>query len=151
MGMEPCGSGVLASLRMLLSSTFRASGWLLVALLALSCGGDDDPGGGRADLGLDPQEEVRLERAMTTLETASKRVRGEVLRTCDKWRHIDRPCVENEIRREQLDCWLSVGLARWDAAQRKGMGPFGGDRAVMRVQNSCLEKRRWRKIERSPF
>ncbi len=144
--MEPCGSGVLASPLMSFRTPLRAAGLLLPTLLALSCGGEHDPGGR-----MDPEEEARLERAMTTLQTTTHRVRGEVLRTCDKWRHLDRPCVENEIRKEQLDCWLSEGLKRWESAQRQGMGPFGGDRAVMRVQNLCLEKRRWRKIERSTF
>jgi hypothetical protein len=120
---------------------------LVVALLAVACGGSEEPQGSP----MDAEEDARLERAMASLDDASDRVRAEVLRTCDKWRHLDRPCVENEVRRDQLDCWLAEGLAKWKNAMKRGMGPFGGDRTTMRVQNLCMEKRRWRKIERSKF
>lgn len=131
------------------SAMHRCRSAILLAALALvpGCGGEEQAGPSAADA----DESLRLERAMETLDTASQRVRGEVLRTCDKWRHLDRPCVENEIRKEQLDCWLTDGLARWKHAQKRNMGPFGGDRVTMRVQNLCLETRRWRKIEKSRF
>lgn len=143
--VEPRGSGVLASPAM---HRFTAPVALLPALLALACGSGE---GSSPPSRLDADESIRLERAMATLETASRRVRAEVLRTCDKWHHLDRPCVENEIRREQLDCWLTDGLRRWKGAQKRGLGPFSGDRVTMRVQNLCVERRRWRKIEKSPF
>ena len=145
--MEPNGSGVLASPRMRVPTLLLVAGLGLVGLLAISCGGQGESPGGN----MDREEDLRLERSMASLDTVSQRVRAEVLRTCDKWRHLDRPCVENEIRRDQLDCWLEDGLPRWETAQKRGMGPFGGDRTVMRIQNLCLEKRRWRKLQRSVF
>lgn len=113
----------------------------LLVLLA-ACGNDT------GEPVVDAEESARLERALATLDSTSERVRREVLRTCDKWHQVDRPCVENAIRRDQLDCWLEAGLRRWQFAQKKNMGPFGGDRVTMIAQNVCLQKRRWRKIHR---
>jgi hypothetical protein len=115
---------------------------LLLLLLLAAC---------REDSGepvVDAEESARLDRALATLDSTSERVRREVLRTCDKWHQPGHSCVENAIRRDQLDCWLEAGLRRWQFAQKKNMGPFGGDRVTMIAQNACLQKRRWRKVHR---
>ena len=127
----------------------QGSGVAALALglgLAFACAREEPPAPPA-----DPGEAARLEAAFQSLEGATQRVRGEVLRTCDKWRHKDRPCVENEVRREQLLCWAEEGQLRWEHAQKRGLGPYSGDRAVMRVQNLCMEKRGWRKAQRSTF
>jgi hypothetical protein len=114
--------------------------------LALACAREEAPASPA-----DPAESARLEAALQSLEGTTQRVRGEVLRTCDKWRHRDRPCVENEVRRAQLLCWAEEGRPRWEHAQKRGLGPYSGDRAVMRVQNLCMGKQGWRKTQRSTF
>jgi len=118
----------------------------LILGLSIACGpGSEEPA-------VDAEESARLDRAIRTLETvSSERVRKEVLRTCDKWHIPDRPCIENAIRRDQLSCWLEAGLPRWQGAQKRGMGPWGGDKATMNSQNVCLQKLGWRKLKRSDF
>ena len=112
-------------------------------MLALACGqGSDAPK-------LDPEESARLDAALASLDDASERVRKEVLRTCDKWKRKDRPCSENLIRREQLECWLESGSIGWATAQRKGSGPYSGDRRAMGAQNVCLGRRGWKKVEKN--
>jgi len=130
-------------------SPLHLATFTLVAALWAGCGsgGEEAPAAPR----IDPEQAARLEQAMHSLETASKRVRGEVLRTCDKWRHIDTECVEEEIRIVQLECWLEAGLARWQSAQKRGLGPYSGDRVTMMVHNLCVEQRRYRKTEKWKF
>lgn len=120
----------------------------VLAALALACAAEEEqPVEATPDY--EAAESARFEEAMVSLRTVSKRVRAEVLRTCDKWKHVDRPCVEDEIRRDQLDCWLRAGEQRWKHAQKRGMGHFSGDRMTMRAQNACLQQRRWRKVDPS--
>lgn len=114
-------------------------------MLGLSCGqGADAPR-------LDPEESARLDAALASLDEASDRVRREVLRTCDKWKHKDRPCTENLIRQEQLECWVESGRLGWATAERKGLGPYSGDRRTMGAQNFCLRRRGWTMVEKSEF
>ena len=118
----------------------------LILGVSLACGsGSDEPP-------VDPEESARLDRALRTLETvSSERVRREVLRTCEKWHLPERPCIENAIRRDQLSCWLEAGFTRWQGAQKRGMGPWGGDKATMNSQNVCLQRRGWRKVKKTDF
>lgn len=118
----------------------------LILGLSLACGSESE------QPSVNAEESARLDRAIRTLETiSSERVRHEVLRTCDKWQIPDRPCVDNAIRRDQLTCWLEVGFPRWQGAQKRGMGPWGGDKATMNTQNVCLQRLGWRKVKRSDF
>jgi len=114
-------------------------------LLALACGQED------AAPRLDPEESARLDAALASLDGASPRVKQEVLRTCDKWKRKDRPCTENLIRKEQLECWIESGQIGWAAARRKNLGPYSGDRRTMGAQNVCLRRRGWMMVEKSVF
>jgi hypothetical protein len=120
-----------------------AAATLLV--LALACGQGDELAK------LSPEEAARLDASLASLDDASERVRQEVLRTCDKWKRKDRPCSENLIRREQLECWVESGRMGWATAKRKRLGPYSGDRRAMAAQNICLSNRGWMKIEQSMF
>ena len=120
-----------------------AAATLLV--LALACGqGTEVPK-------LSPEESARLDASLASLDQASERVQKEVLRTCDKWKRKDRPCSENLIRREQLECWVESGRIGLAAAKRKRLGPFSGDRRTMGAQNICLRRRGWLMVEKSEF
>lgn len=122
---------------------FRLASIGLILSVSLACGSDSD------EPLVDAEESARLDRALRTLETvSSERVRKEVLRTCDKWHIPERPCVENAIRKDQLSCWLEAGFKRWQGAQKRGMGPWGGDKITMNAQNVCIQKLGWRKTAR---
>jgi hypothetical protein len=87
---------------------------------------------------------------MITLDATPKPVREEVLKTCDKWRHIDHPCVDEEVRIDQLECWLEEGIPRLQIGLARRIGPRPRDLNILMMQNLCMEQRRWRKIERGP-
>jgi hypothetical protein len=93
----------------------------------------------------------RLDEAMQTLSQASDRVQREVLRTCDKWKHLDRECVEDEVRMDQLDCWMSDGWPGLEHAVRQNMRQRPRDRTTLMRQNLCMELKRWRKIVPRPY
>ena len=123
----------------------NASALLLVALLALACGSSKP-----AKKTVGEEQEERLNKAMITLETTPKPVREEVLKLCDKWRHLDHPCVDEDVRIDQLECWLEDGIPALQSVLARRMGPRARNTAVMLRQNLCMEKRRWRKIEPGP-
>ena len=125
--------------------TRNTSALILVVLLALACGSSEPE-----KQAVDDEKTALLNRAMITLDATPKPVREEVLKTCDKWRHIDHPCVDEEVRIDQLECWLQDGLPALQIVLLRRMGPRPRDLAVLLRQNLCMEQRRWRKLERGP-
>jgi len=123
----------------------KASALLLVGLLALACSRPETE-----EQTADDEQQARLRRAEITLEAAPKLVSDEVLKTCDKWTHIDHPCVDEDVRTDQLECWLEEGIPALQHALLQRIGPRARNLKVMLRQNLCMEKRRWRKIERGP-
>jgi len=123
----------------------NTSAILLVALLALACGSSEPEQQPEGD-----ERNALLNRAMITLDAAPKRVREEVLKTCDKWRHIDHPCVDEAVRIDQLECWLEEGIPQLQHALGRRIGPRSRDISILLRQNLCMEQRRWRKLERGP-
>ena len=105
--------------------TRNASALLPVALLALACGSSEPEKQPAED-----ERDARLYRAVITLEAAPKPVREEVLKTCDKWSHLDHPCVDEEVRAEQLECWLKEGIPELQHAL--------GLRIAPRARNACI-------------
>ncbi|NIV73767.1 MAG: hypothetical protein GWN37_02720, partial [Gammaproteobacteria bacterium] len=77
-------------------------------------------------------------RSIITLEAAPKRVREEVLKTCNKWKHLDRPCVEEEVRADQLECWLEEGIPALQHGLGLRRGPRSRDLQVLLRQNLCM-------------
>jgi hypothetical protein len=123
----------------------NASAPLLAVLLALACGSSEPEQQTAED-----EQRARHYKAIITLEAAPKRVREEVLKTCDKWKHIDHPCVDEEVRADQLDCWLEEGLPTLQHALGLRRGPRSRDLQVLMKHNLCMEQRRWRKLEPGP-
>jgi hypothetical protein len=123
----------------------NASALLLAGLLALACGSSEPEKQTAED-----EQRARHYRAVMTLEAAPKRVREEVLKTCDKWKHIDHPCVDEDVRADQLDCWLEEGIPTLQHALGLRRGPRARDLGVLLKHNLCMEQRRWRKIEPGP-
>jgi hypothetical protein len=118
---------------------------LLAAFLALACGSSDPE---KQKVG-DERNEL-LNRSMITLEAAPAPVREEVLKLCDKWRHLDRPCVDEDVRIDQLECWLEEGIPALQHSLGRRIGPRARNSNIMLRQNLCMEQRRWRKVERGP-
>ncbi len=118
---------------------------LLVALLALACDSSEPE-----KQTVDDERNVLLNRAMITLDATPIPVRKEVLKTCNKWRHIDHPCVDEEVRIDQLECWLKEGIPALQHGLGRRIGPRSRDLNVLMRQNLCMEQRRWRKLERGP-
>src|SRR5882724_5831204 len=44
--------------------------------------------------------------ALENLDKAEDLVRQAVLANCDKWQPRDRPCDPEQVRRDQLECWI---------------------------------------------
>jgi hypothetical protein len=123
----------------------NTSALILAALLALSCGSSEPE-----KQAVDAERTALLNRAMITLDATPKPVREGVLKTCDKWRHIDHPCVDEEVRIDQLECWLEAGIPELQIALTQRVGPRARNLKVLMKQNLCMEKRRWRKLEPGP-
>ena len=118
---------------------------LLAALLALACGSSKPEKQTVGD-----ERQALLNRSMITLEAAPKPVREEVLKLCDKWRHIDHPCVDEDVRIDQLECWLEDGIPALQHSLGRRIGPRARNGNILLRQNLCMERRRWRKLEPGP-
>jgi hypothetical protein len=125
------------------------SALLLMGLLALACG-SPEPAEQTAEQTAEDERRARLYRAEASLDAAPGIVREEVLKTCDKWKHIDRPCVDEDVRTDQLECWLEAGIPELQHALRLRIGPRNRNLKVLLMQNVCMEQRRWRKLKRGP-
>ena len=123
----------------------NVSALLVAALLALACGSPEPEKQAAED-----ERNARLNRARATLDAAPKPVREEVLKTCDKWNHLDRPCVDKEVRADQLECWLEEGIPALQHGLGRRTAPRSRNLNVLMLQNLCMEKRRWRKLKRGP-
>jgi hypothetical protein len=121
---------------------------LLAAALLAGCGSDEPPAqGGQASA---PHPETFYGAALQRLEKAPALVRQEVLKTCDKWRHLDVPCEEERVRRDQLECFVEKGepVLEWTAKSR--MRPRARAARTLLDVNLCMELRRWRKLRPGP-
>jgi hypothetical protein len=88
--------------------------------------------------------------AVEALQAAPERVRLEIYKTCDKWHHLDHPCVDADVRTESLRCWQSRGIKRMEHASKIRIRPRAHAMMILRVVNSCLEKEGWRKNKPGP-
>ncbi len=123
----------------------NTSALLLVAFLVLACGSSEPE-----QQTVEDGRSVLLNRAIITLDAAPTPIREEVLKTCDKWKHIDHPCVDEDVRVDQLECWLKDGLPYLQIVLGRRTGPRARNLGVLLRQNLCMEKLRWRKLEKGP-
>jgi hypothetical protein len=89
-------------------------------------------------------------QALASAEQQDELLRNELLKTCDKWRHLDRPCDDAQVRREQLECWVEKGQAGLAFAVARNMRPRARYLRSLREVNLCMELRRWRKVRPGP-
>ena len=114
----------------------------------LGCGTAEPESAGPA---IDPETLARIEEAYEHLNAKAHRlVIREVLKTCDKWRHIDKPCVDEEVRIAQLECWLEAGAPVGERMWRANRRQWVTNTSIMRMQNLCMANRRWRKVKGGP-
>ena len=105
----------------------------MLALALLSCSG-----------GYTSEEQATIDKAMATVNEAPSTIRIEVLRTCEKWKHTQRPCEEDAVRLAQMECWIDMGLPHLKAALKRNMRERARDRKTLQHQNFCMEQRGWR-------
>lgn len=123
----------------------RLAALALAAALVWSCGSGGREGAQKGERG--PEF---FASALENLDQAQDLVRQEVLATCDKWNHPDGGCDAEQVRRDQLECWIDKGsplqkyvdARNWRPRQRAW-------RQVLEV-DVCMEQRGWRKITPGP-
>jgi hypothetical protein len=118
---------------------------LLAAACLSSCGAEDREGPSPVGETGAAGDEEYYARALRSAEQAPEIVRNELLRKCDRWRHLDRPCDDERVRRELLDCWAKKGekILHWTEARR--MGPRASYQRTLLEVDVCMEMRRWRR------
>ena len=117
---------------------------LAAAALLVACG--PEPGAGA------PGERgpAFFADALASVEATPDPLRTELLRTCDKWRHLDRPCNDEALRRDLLECWIDHGQGIFAWTEVRKMRPRARAIRTLTEVNVCLEKRRWRKVRPGP-
>lgn len=88
--------------------------------------------------------------AQASVEKTPDLLRQELLKTCDKWRHLDRACVEEEVRRDQLECWVDKGERTFAWVEGRKMGLRARTERTLLEMNVCMELKRWRKLRPGP-
>ena len=96
------------------------------------------------------REAESLAAALAGIEKLPDPLRQELLRTCDKWRHLDRPCDEERVRRELLGCWAAKGERIYAWAEGRGTRPRAIYERTLIEVNLCMELARWRKLTPGP-
>ena len=88
--------------------------------------------------------------ALESVEKTPELLRVELLKTCDKWRHLDRPCEVEEVRRDLLECWVDKGerIHKW--VESRGLRPRAAVMRTLIEVNVCMELKRWRKVRPGP-
>jgi hypothetical protein len=119
-------------------------GAALVATLLLGCG-SEPPASSPGQRG--PEFYAS---ALESLEKTPELVRFEVLKTCNKWRHLDRPCVDEEVRRDMLECWVDKGQAIFVWVESRQLRPRASAMRTLLEVNVCMELKRWRKLKPGP-
>jgi|SRR3990172_3076813 len=117
----------------------------LAAVLCLpGCGSEPEPA--------DPPERGPefFAAALASVEKTPEPLRAELLKTCDKYRHRDRPCDEERLRRDLLECWSDKGERIFVWTEGREMGPRAQYLRTLLEVNICLEYKGWRKLQRGP-
>ncbi len=117
---------------------------LVVTALLLACG-SEEPAPLRGDRG--PEFYAA---ALASVEKTPDLLRQELLKTCDKWRHLERPCDEEEVRRAVLECWVDKGERIYEWVAKRQMRPRASAMRTLIEVNVCMELKRWRKLRPGP-
>jgi hypothetical protein len=88
--------------------------------------------------------------ALASVEKTPDLLRQELLKTCDKWRHLDHPCDEEQVRRDELECWVDKGEQVFAWAQGRKLRPRATYLRTLLEVNVCMELKRWRKLNPGP-
>jgi hypothetical protein len=124
----------------------RGSAAVLCAALLLACG-DTEPAP-EAGFQVDAATLARIEEAHAhLLANAHELVRREVLETCEKWHHLDKECVDQEVRVAQLECWAEAGRPELELVYKRPRRPRARNIQIMMMQNLCMAERGWRRNE----
>jgi hypothetical protein len=121
------------------------AGTALAAALCLpGCGSEPGPAG--------PPERGSefFAAALASVEKTPEPLRVELLKTCDKYRQRDRPCDEERLRRDLLECWSDKGERIFAWVEGRPMGPRAKYLRTLLEVNMCMEYKGWRKIQRGP-
>jgi hypothetical protein len=141
---------------------FRARAGAAAALAAtawlLACGGSERSGREPADAGeaadsgepADAGEAEALAAGLASIEALPEDLRRELLRTCDKWRHLDHACDDESVRRKVLECWAAKGEPIYAWTGTRGVRPRTRYQRTLTEVNLCMELARWRKIAPGP-
>ena len=120
------------------AAALAAAAWLL------ACGSERSPEG-------PPERGAEFfAAALASVEKTPDPLRQELLKTCDKWRHLDRPCDEEQVRRDQLECWVDKGERTLAWVEGRELRPRARYTRTLLDVNVCMELRRWRKIKPGP-
>lgn len=122
--------------------------WGLAAALStallLACGSSEPPP--EAGFQIDPETQARIEEAYEhLLANAHELVVREVLKTCDKWHHLDKECVDEEVRVAQLECWAEAGRPELERKYMRTRRQRARNTQIMIMQNLCMNHRGWRR------
>jgi hypothetical protein len=122
----------------------RAAAGLAAVALLLGCGSEPEPPAA-AERG--PE---RLAAALAAVEALPEPLRQELLKTCDKWGHLDRPCDGDQVRRDQLECWADKGERIYAWTVGRELRPRARYLRTLMEVNTCMELKRWRKVTPGP-
>jgi hypothetical protein len=88
--------------------------------------------------------------ALESVEKTPELLREELLKTCNKWRHLERPCDDAEVRRDQLECWVEKGERILAWVEARSLRPRARIMRTLLEVNVCMELKRWRKVTPGP-
>ena len=118
---------------------------LALALAAALCGAcerhESRPGATKAERG--PEF---FASALADLDHAQDIVRREVLATCDKWHHPAGDCDAEQVRRDQLECWIDKGAPLQKYVDAHDWRPRQRAARLLLEVDVCMEQRGWRKV-----
>jgi hypothetical protein len=113
----------------------------LAGLLVAACGrggSDGDPAAMWS-----PERQAEVVRELEQL--APPRVAQQVLRGCDRWHSLDRPCRDADVRVHSLECWVAKGRAAMEIAYRANIRERARDLNILRAEDQCMLDRGWRR------
>jgi hypothetical protein len=126
-------------------ASVRACAAAAAAAYALACGSERSEPGPAGGQEAEPPTE-----ALASIESLPDLLRRELLRTCDKWLHLDRACDDESVRRQMLECWTTRGERIYAWTGTRGIRPRARYMRTLNEVNLCMEMARWRKLVPGP-